>query len=173
MQKRKDTCIIYANLQSDIDSYQKYIFNGLSKTLQLLKSSTSRILILLLAWFCISLVVYTQSNDENLKIQEVSTSDEKMSKAGLLLYRKNKCMTCHSIFGLGGHLGPDLTNVYQRRDFMYIEYVLKSGKDKMPAQKLSKLEVEQILSYLEQVNGLGEYPVKSWFHFSFGRFKKI
>ena len=33
---------------------------------------------------------------------------------GRLVWQKYNCHTCHQLYGLGGYLGPDLTNVYSR-----------------------------------------------------------
>ncbi|MCH7870146.1 MAG: c-type cytochrome, partial [Planctomycetes bacterium] len=46
-----------------------------------------------------------------------------MAKSGLAIWRENNCQACHQIYGYGGFLGPDLTNLMDRRpdeDWKYI-----------------------------------------------------
>ncbi len=93
--------------------------------------------------------------------------------AGLRTWRRHNCAACHSIYGLGGHLGPDLTNVISRRGRSYVEYVIKNGATengagKMPPFELSDGEAEELVSYLEALNGYGEYPLKSFSRGPFG-----
>ncbi|MBK8923798.1 MAG: cytochrome c [Saprospirales bacterium] len=53
------------------------------------------------------------------------------------LLQPNNCVSCHALVGLGGHIGPDLTNAFSRRGEGYIRYVLNNGSQKMPAFRLS------------------------------------
>src|SRR5690554_1410938 len=48
---------------------------------------------------------------------------------GQNLWLKNNCNSCHQIYGLGGYLGPDLTNVYSFRkgDDTYLKAMFNSG----------------------------------------------
>jgi putative heme-binding domain-containing protein len=54
-----------------------------------------------------------------------TTSDEKAAgnaAAGKLVFEgKGACITCHSVKGEGGTLGPDLSDVGRRRDLRYIQ----------------------------------------------------
>ena len=38
------------------------------------------------------------------------------ARAGMRLWQENNCQSCHQFYGLGGYMGPDLTNVAARRD---------------------------------------------------------
>lgn len=91
-----------------------------------------------------------------------------MDGDGLRLWRKGNCVACHSLFGLGGHIGPDLTNVIRRRGAGYTSVVIQSGKGEMPGQDLKKAEVAALVAYLGQVDALGEYPLREKPHAAFG-----
>jgi len=81
------------------------------------------------------------------------------STSGIAVWRTKNCEACHSIFGLGGHIGPDLTNVYSRKKEDYIDMVLKEGLLNMPDLDLSTYERKQLLNYLKEVDKLGIYPL--------------
>jgi nitric oxide reductase subunit C len=50
------------------------------------------------------------------------------------LWLQNNCNSCHQIYGLGGYLGPDITNVYSKegKGEKYIKTILNSGIKSMP-----------------------------------------
>jgi len=83
------------------------------------------------------------------------------TEPGLRLWRSHNCAACHSLYGLGGHLGPDLTNVISRRGRPYAAYILASGKGKMPAYPLDAADYDALLDYLQSIDALGQYPLKS------------
>lgn len=87
---------------------------------------------------------------------------------GKRIWEENGCVVCHSVYGLGGHLGPDLTNVMERYDPRYIRHVMRNGMGKMPGYSLDKDEVEALVQYLGYLNRLGTYPLQSPWHESFG-----
>ena len=78
---------------------------------------------------------------------------------GIEVWRSKNCQACHAIYGLGGHIGPDLTNVYTRKNEAYINLVLKNGLLNMPDLNLSTYERKQLISYLKEVNKTGVYPL--------------
>lgn len=81
------------------------------------------------------------------------------ARAGLDLWRRENCMACHAVYGLGGHIGPDLTNVYRRRGREYITAVLQQGAGAMPDLGLDRSEVDALAKYLQHIDGLGQYPL--------------
>lgn len=81
------------------------------------------------------------------------------ARAGLDIWRRENCIACHAVFGLGGHMAPDLTNTYRRRGAQYIAVVLKNGLLAMPDLELSDAEVDVLIMYLQHIDGLGQYPL--------------
>lgn len=79
---------------------------------------------------------------------------------GQNLWQKNNCWSCHQIYGLGGYLGPDLTNIYSdtNKGPAYIKAILNSGVKSMPKYKFSKNEKEAIVSYLKTIDSTGYFP---------------
>ncbi len=74
---------------------------------------------------------------------------------GKMIWQKKNCTSCHQLYGLGGHLGPDLTNITQRRTTPQIEAFLKNGINQMPNFNLSQHEMEALISFLTAVNKSG------------------
>ncbi len=83
------------------------------------------------------------------------------AKKGKLLFQKHNCTACHQLFGLGGYMGPDLTNVISQegKGAAYAEAFLISGTARMPDFKLTEAERKQLVSYLEYVDKAGTSPV--------------
>jgi len=86
---------------------------------------------------------------------------------GLELWRSHNCGSCHAVFGLGGHIGPDLTNVMRRRNDAYVRYVLHHGVGAMPSYDLDESASSGLIAYLRNLDALGTYPLDSsaapWF----------
>ena len=76
---------------------------------------------------------------------------------GRLVWQKYNCHTCHQLYGLGGYLGPDLTNVYSRTDNneTYLKGIIKSGVKQMPAFEISDDEMKALLHFLKNVDATG------------------
>ena len=86
-----------------------------------------------------------------------TVADTDAIAAGRIVWQKNNCQTCHQLYGLGGYLGPDLTDVYSApgkgKDF--IKAMLTTGIKQMPAFHLSDKEFTQLTAYLKSVDESG------------------
>lgn len=81
---------------------------------------------------------------------------------GKLLWQQKNCSACHQLYGLGGHLGPDLTNVYGNRPEAYIKAFLKAGTPVMPDFHLSPQEMDALVAFLKYTNTTGTANPKSF-----------
>ena len=94
-----------------------------------------------------------------------------MSEAALngqQVWREHGCANCHSILGLGGHAGPDLTNVISRSGPEYSSQVITYGVGIMPAREISPEEMTQLIAWLTHIDDQAVYPVRSFPDGSFG-----
>lgn len=84
----------------------------------------------------------------------------KSALAGEKIWQDNNCAACHQLYGLGGYLGPDLTNVasHPSKGKEYIKAFLNSGIKSMPKFNFNEQEKEQIVSFLSHVDKTGIYP---------------
>ncbi len=80
--------------------------------------------------------------------------------AGENLWRQYNCNSCHQLYGLGGYLGPDLTNIYSQpgKGVPQIKAMLNSGVKAMPLFHFTEVEKEDIVSFLKAVDQTGQYP---------------
>ncbi|MFT5141361.1 MAG: nitric oxide reductase subunit C [Rhodothermales bacterium] len=76
---------------------------------------------------------------------------------GQTLYQQNNCHTCHQIYGLGGYMGPDLTNVISQYGDAYARAFLIAGTERMPDFGLSDSEMDDLVAFLEFVDTMGTY----------------
>ena len=83
-----------------------------------------------------------------------------MAVKGQQLFQSNRCWSCHQLYGLGGYLGPDLTNVYsaEGKGSTYIKAFLNSGVKSMPQFHFSEEEKNALVEYLKTVDETGIYP---------------
>lgn len=77
------------------------------------------------------------------------------AQKGKILWQEKNCISCHQLYGLGGHLGPDLTNVFAKRSEAYITAFLESGTQVMPNYNLRKEEIELFIEFFKYTNSTG------------------
>ncbi len=84
---------------------------------------------------------------------------------GQEIYDSNGCGACHRINGLGGTIGPDLTEVWKKGDeyiresiFEPRKVVVKGYKPVMPSFKkvLTESDVDNIIAYLKSLKKKGK-----------------
>jgi len=75
---------------------------------------------------------------------------------GKQVWQKYNCTACHQVYGLGGYLGPDLTNVYSIRGEAYTRAFLQNGTDIMPNFHLNDQEVDELLAFLKDMDASGK-----------------
>lgn len=132
-----------------------YIFaihknNFLSKT----KQNRLVIITLVITFVMYNYFVYTQTSIEpTQKLSELAIK-------GQQLYQENNCTACHQIYGLGGYLGPDLTNIISNpnKGPEYVKAFLNSGIKSMPKFNFSEDEKEAFVQFLSEVDKTGYYP---------------
>lgn len=108
---------------------------------------------LFLSFIIYSFLVYTSPapKGENSFLTENAVE-------GKLVFQKYNCIACHQLYGLGGYMGPDLTNVASTKGLDYAKAFILSGTDKMPAFKISEEELSMLLEYLNYVDKTGVSP---------------
>ncbi len=99
-------------------------------------------------------VVY--NTDGYVAVEKLSPTAVK----GQQLFQSNRCWSCHQLYGLGGYLGPDLTNIYssEGKGPNYIKAFLNSGVKSMPQFNFSEEEKDALVEYLRLVDETGIYP---------------
>lgn len=107
-----------------------------------------------------SIIVYTIGTEDD-KGKYYLTEE---AKRGKLLFQKYNCTACHQLYGLGGYMGPDLTNVIsaEGKGELYAKAFLMSGTQRMPNFHLTEDEITALVSYLKYVDKTGISPVKKF-----------
>lgn len=78
---------------------------------------------------------------------------------GRSLWQAHNCQACHQLFGLGGYMGPDLTNVAQDRDPDRLRTFIRYGTGRMPAHPLEDADIDALLAFLGWVGRHGRSQV--------------
>lgn len=94
------------------------------------------------------------ANEPDVGVEKVAEGS--LEEQGKMLWQQKNCTSCHQLYGLGGHLGPDLTNVSSERTPEYIEAFLKSGTNVMPNFNLNEQEIEALKAFLKTVDESGK-----------------
>ena len=87
-------------------------------------------------------------------------SDE--ARRGQELFQQHNCIACHQFYGLGGYMGPDLTNVISKYGPAYAGAFLVTGTPRMPNFNLAVEEVDALVSFLAFVDTTGTYPPQNY-----------
>jgi len=105
------------------------------------------------AFIAYSAQVYTKGT-ETPHIDPISDA----ARYGQQVFQDYNCIACHQFYGLGGYMGPDLTNVISNRGEAYARAFITGGTATMPNLGLSDEEVSGLLAYLSFVDQTGTYP---------------
>lgn len=119
------------------------------------KLKFSLMLVLTVVFLSYSLYLYAF-----LPVHPAKTSEETM--AGKEIWQQHNCNACHQVYGLGGYLGPDLTNVYSSRGEAYIKAFLSSGTTTMPDFHLTAPEINALLAYLRNTDASGKSDPRTY-----------
>lgn len=76
---------------------------------------------------------------------------------GRLVWQNNNCQSCHQLYGLGGYLGPDLTNVisHPKKGEVLLRALVKTGTKQMPAFTLTENEMQELIEFLKATDASG------------------
>ncbi len=105
-----------------------------------------------------SMYVYTAGT----QVPQPVPFDDKVS-AGQRLFQENNCIACHQFYGLGGYMGPDLTNVISApgKGPLYAGVFIKNGTGRMPNFHLTEEETAAVIAFLTYVDVAGKYPAEN------------
>jgi nitric oxide reductase subunit C len=92
-------------------------------------------------------IVYTAGTESSDLLSEKAIH-------GKLLFQKHNCISCHQIYGLGGYIGPELTEstFKVKGNTSFLKAILKTGTQRMPDFKLSDDEIDCLVEYLTCIN---------------------
>jgi nitric oxide reductase subunit C len=78
---------------------------------------------------------------------------------GLGLWQAHNCQACHQMYGLGGYMGPDLTDVTGRSDDQRLRTFIRYGTGRMPAHEFTDAQLDDLVAYLHWVDRSGDTRV--------------
>lgn len=84
------------------------------------------------------------------------------ARYGQQVFQDYNCIACHQFYGLGGYMGPDLTNVMSNRGEAYTRAFIAAGTATMPNFNLTDDQIAGLLAYLEFVDRTGTYPAENY-----------
>lgn len=119
------------------------------------RQKSATLIILLLGFLSYSFFLY-------MSLPVKSKPVKKEVDAGKMVWQQYNCNACHQVYGLGGFLGPDLTNVYSKRGPAYIRSFLNVGVGAMPVFNLSEAETKSLLTYLKDIDASGTSDPKTF-----------
>ena len=96
--------------------------------------------------------------------------DPSLASEGRLVWQRYNCQACHQLYGLGGYLGPDLTNLVSMpgRDEVYLKAIIGSGNKQMPGFLMREEEMSALLEFLRSTNMSGIADPRSFSTTAFG-----
>ncbi|MBZ0205038.1 MAG: cytochrome c [Flavobacteriales bacterium] len=104
-------------------------------------------------------LTYTTSTE----VPDSAATLSEQARHGEALYREFNCTACHQFYGLGGYMGPDLTNVIsaEGKGPAYAKVFILYGTGRMPAMGVSEEQADALVAFLGAVSATGTYPVRN------------
>ena len=102
-----------------------------------------------------AIVSYFSMDEEQESVPQKKLSPFLINKAEKLLKDKLDCLGCHKFEGFGGIIGPDLTNITNRRTPGFVRKMIENPhevdeQNSMPASRLPQKTKNLIIDYLIQ-----------------------
>ena len=110
-------------------------------------------IVFIFSFLVISFLIYSTFIYSNLPFKSIEVSEQVVK--GKEVWQRYNCNSCHQIYGLGGFLGPDLTNIYSKRPVEYIKAFLLGGTVVMPKFNLSDTEINCLISFFKNIDSTG------------------
>src|SRR5688500_5126174 len=107
----------------------------------------NRAIVILLVF---SFLAYSGYLYSNLPVSQTETNAA--ADYGKIVWQEQNCNSCHQLYGLGGFLGPDLTNTYSLRGPDHIKTFIVSGTAVMPKFNLRDKEMNALVAFLKEVD---------------------
>lgn len=113
-------------------------------------------IVFVIAFFVYSWVIYVYADKKNLE----GKPDEVVLE-GWHTWQSKNCQACHQLYGLGGYMGPDLTNIAsaQGKGALYMEAFIRKGTGRMPDFHLNDSEINHLIRFLTWVDKSGKSRV--------------
>lgn len=107
---------------------------------------------------CIGFLIFSFSiYMRPLSVKKVEGIKVEKAAEGRLVWQKYNCQSCHQLYGLGGYLGPDLTNEYSKfsGNHEVLKAFFKGGFKQMPTFSLTKNEEDLLIEFLKETDASG------------------
>jgi len=131
---------------------QVMVFHSIIKFLCLITAMKKILLILCTGFAIYSLAVYKYGSTTKASPTPAITK-------GWNVWQEKNCQSCHQLYGLGGYMGPDLTNVASEKGAAYMKGIIHSGTTRMPDFHLKEEEINDLVAFLSWVDHSGSSKV--------------
>lgn len=123
-------------------------------------------ILLTVAYLAYSCILYTSSSNHS----EIQNYKSDLAIKGRLVFQKYNCQDCHQLYGLGGYLGPDLTNVFKKynENELSLKALFKGGIQQMPSFNLSQQEEKELIEFFKMTNASGSADPRDYTFFPSG-----
>lgn len=105
-----------------------------------------------------------------LSVNDDTKFNKDIAAKGRLVWQNYNCQSCHQLYGLGGYLGPDLTNFISnpQKGETLLRAMVKTGTKQMPAFNLSENEMQELIEFLKSTDASGNADPRAFARTNFG-----
>lgn len=116
----------------------------------------------IIATLAVGFVVMSAGVFLDTGVQQEAATFSPEGVSGKRIWLRENCMVCHQFYGMGGYLGPDLTNVISRLGSETTAWVIRNGRGSMPDLNLPEEDIRSLTIFLEEMGETGTFPQKTW-----------
>ena len=112
---------------------------------------------MIITYISYSVIIYSIGTNQ-IKQEKITTEAAK----GFHIWQEKNCQSCHQLYGLGGYMGPDITNIISdsTKGEPYARAFINNGSAKMPNFKLQKEKIDALIAFLKWVDKSGHSRIK-------------